>query len=242
MSPVLESIKQNIHILIEAFDAVYKESEHYYVDWRAKLVGYRDSDVDEEWLINNNPFVKTNIDLFAQLEDIHAKGVIENEKNTASTLDALWFAARKSDWRRIRHPVGLWDSFEEEYFNSGGLYGYKYIFIFTDSYPKEISPITISDFSDGNDVVRVESRVIGKHDMLIDKNSSCEDCVKAIIGELLKNDISLMSYVPNHPLYTKWFGYPVFSELIQFDDPIDFFYHKELDFSKFVHGLFRVIT
>ena len=242
MSPVLESIKQNIHILIETFDAVPKESEYYlHVDWRARLVGYRNYDVDEEWMMNNNPFVTTKEELFIQLDGIRVKGVVENENNTSSTLDAIWYAA-KSDWRNIRHPVGCWDTYEEEFFKSGGLYGYKYIFIFTDSNPKVISPITIADLSDGNDAIHVESRVIGKKSMHIDKKTTCEDCVRATIRELSNDSISLWSYVPNHPLYTKWFDWPVFSHLIQFEDPISFFYHKELGFSKFVEGLFRVRT
>lgn len=42
-------------------------------DWRAKIVGYRDVEADEEWIVNN-PFVTTREALEAQLDALEAKG------------------------------------------------------------------------------------------------------------------------------------------------------------------------
>lgn len=58
-------------------------------NWRAKVVGYRDADYDDEWIVNN-PFVTTREELEAQLDALEAKG---GGPPPESLLDALLVVA-----------------------------------------------------------------------------------------------------------------------------------------------------
>lgn len=93
MLNVLNSIKDNIIRFMESIDTM----EFSRIDWRARVMGYRNFDVDEEYLMNDNPFVSSVEELRKQLDGMEAKGYVENEP--CSTLDAIWYAAKKSEWR-----------------------------------------------------------------------------------------------------------------------------------------------
>ena len=182
MAPVLDSIKENIISFID----VCNDSQ---VDWRARMVVFRDSEVDEEWLENDNPFVSSKEDLVTQLGRVKAKGNAEEEQDASSTMDALFYAATKSDWRNIRFPGGPLDSDYEEFREYGGRYGFKFIVGFTDAKPRTCNP----EF--------FESEVFG----IVDK---------------------LLLFVPNGSNINLWGN-----QVKEFEDPIEFYYHKQLDFS-----------
>ena len=93
---VLDSIKDNIAKLMEELDTM--EDELFRLDWNARVMGYRNFEVDEEYLMNYNPFVSSVEDFKRQLVGMEAKGCAENEP--CSTLDAIWYAAKKSEWRK----------------------------------------------------------------------------------------------------------------------------------------------
>lgn len=54
-------------------------------DWRAKVVGFRDVEADEEWIVNN-PFVTTREEIEAQLDGLEACGGGDEPEDL---LDAL---------------------------------------------------------------------------------------------------------------------------------------------------------
>lgn len=58
-------------------------------DWRAKIVGFRDVEADEEWIVNN-PFVTTREEVEEQLDALEAKGGGDEPEDL---LDALLVVA-----------------------------------------------------------------------------------------------------------------------------------------------------
>ena len=102
MAPVLDSIKDNIVRLIEEIDQYNQDSSHILADWRARVLGYRNFEEDYECLLNDNPFVSSIEELNAQLLGLVCKGCSENNQ-CSSSLDALWYATKCSDWRPVEH-------------------------------------------------------------------------------------------------------------------------------------------
>ena len=87
-------------------------------------MGYRDFEVDEEYLINDKPFVENDeAALKAQIGSIEAKEYTGGD-DPESTLDAIWYAACKSDWRSNCHKI---------------------VVVFTDEASKGVNEKTIAD-------------------------------------------------------------------------------------------------
>lgn len=118
MSEIIESVKNNVDKLIDGFETLTD------LDWRARAMGYRDFEVDEEYLINDKPFVDNDVDaLKAQIASIEAKEYTGGD-DPESTLDAIWYAACKSDWRSNCHKI---------------------VVVFTDEASKGVNEKTIAD-------------------------------------------------------------------------------------------------
>lgn len=199
MAPVLDSIKENIISFID----VCNDSK---VDWRARVVVFRDSFVDEEWLENDNPFVSSKEDLVTQLGRVNAKGNVDEEQDASSAIDALFYAATKSDWRNIRFPGGPLDSDYKEFLERGGRYGFQFIVGFTDAKPRPWHPKF--------DELCVE--LFRYRDLLFAPKVAC---YKTLLPDKL---------------------YCLIVE--EFEDPIEFYYHKELDFSSIYSVLSRTYS
>ena len=91
LMPVLDSIKESIAVCMEAIETTCD------INWRARVMGYRNFDTDKECLLNGNSFVTTVEALKTQLDGMVAKGFAEKEPS--STLDAIWYATFRSEWR-----------------------------------------------------------------------------------------------------------------------------------------------
>lgn len=118
MSEIIESVKNNVDKLIDGFETLTD------LDWRARAMGYRDFEVDEEYLINDKPFVDNDVvALKAQIASIEAKEYTGGD-DPESTLDAIWYAACKSDWRSNCHKI---------------------VVVFTDEASKGVNEKTIAD-------------------------------------------------------------------------------------------------
>ena len=128
MLHVLDSIKENIAKFIEEIETL----EYKRINWRARVMGYRNFDVDEEYLMNDNPFVSSTEELKKQLEGMEAKGYAEKEP--CSTLDAIWYATKKSDWRKKC---------------------IKLVVVFTDNSPKPINEKTIKNIPCVDDDIEI---------------------------------------------------------------------------------------
>lgn len=99
MTEIINSVKDNVGKLIEGF-ANYETV----IDWRARCLGYRDFEVDEEYLINDRPFVSTEEELKNQMAGMEAKEYTGGDE-PESTLDAIWYAAKTSKWRDNCHKI-----------------------------------------------------------------------------------------------------------------------------------------
>ena len=97
MTEIIQSVKDNVSNLVEGF-----KDNSVTLDWQARCLGYRDFEVDEEYLINDRPFVKTEEELKAQIAGMEAKEYTGGD-DPESTLDAIWYAAKKSEWRENSH-------------------------------------------------------------------------------------------------------------------------------------------
>lgn len=152
MTEIIQGIKENVDKLIEGFGTFEGE-----LDWRARAMGYRDFEVDEEYLINDKPFVSTAEELRDQIDSIKA---VEYTGGDApeSTLDAIWYAAKRSDWRENCHKI---------------------VIVFTDDAPKPVSEKTLAEIEKSDpsiavlaqelDVMHVKLFLWGKKDPQYDE-------------------------------------------------------------------------
>ncbi len=118
MSEIIKSVKDNVNKFVSNLDACDTE-----LDWRARAMGYRDFEEDEEYLINDKPFVETVTALQDQIASIDApEGTGGDEPE--STLDAIWYAAMKTEWRTGCHKI---------------------VVVFTDDTAKPVNEKTLAD-------------------------------------------------------------------------------------------------
>ena len=117
MTEIINSVKENVGNLIDGF-----ATNEVALDWRARCLGYRDFEVDEEYLINDRPFVSTEAELKAQIAGMEAKEYTGGD-DPESTLDAIWYASQ-SEWRDNCHKI---------------------VVVFTDAAAKGVNEKTISE-------------------------------------------------------------------------------------------------
>lgn len=199
MAPVLDSVKDNIVHLLEDINEYNKDAK-LVADWRARIIGYRNFEEDNECLLNDNPFVATIEEVKAQLAGIICKGYSENSPKSSS-LDALWYAIETSDWR--------YRKLEED---SSGMRGeLAYVTLFTASLPLPINIKTINDLPPADvDITILNSKMYIDH-------------------------IRLSLFGPDDSMFKEMKKVPR-SEINLFKDPIDFYYHKRLDFSSIINS------
>ena len=128
MTEIINSVKENVDKLVEGF-ADYQ----VILDWRARCMGYRDFEVDDEFLINDRPFVSTPEELQTQIAGIEAIEFTGGDE-PESTLDAIWYAAKKTDWRDNCHKV---------------------VVVFTDAATKPVNDKTLTDISGSDGDIEV---------------------------------------------------------------------------------------
>ncbi len=94
MKPCIDALKDNLRTLIQNL-TVQKGSQEIKPDWRARVIYFRDLDVDAEAL-KEFSFVNSEDELRKQIESIKAEGGGDEPE---SFLDALYTAVAKSQWR-----------------------------------------------------------------------------------------------------------------------------------------------
>ena len=132
MTEIINSVKENVGKLIEGF-----ATNEVSLDWRARCLGYRDFEVDDEYLINDRPFVSTEEELKDQIAGMEAKEYTGGD-DPESTLDAIWYASKKSEWRDNCHKV---------------------VVVFTDAAAKGVNEKTIADIAGADDDIDQELNV-----------------------------------------------------------------------------------
>jgi hypothetical protein len=93
MGPCIESVLANIDAFVRSLETSMPNNP---VDWRARVIVYRDFSVDADGLVNSFDFVNTANALKAQLDSIQASGGGDEPE---STLDVMWYAIKASKWR-----------------------------------------------------------------------------------------------------------------------------------------------
>ena len=128
MTEIIDAAKKNVEKLIEELSA-----NETVIDWRARCLGYRDFEIDDEFLINDRPFVSTVEELKAQIAGMDAKKYTGGD-DPESTLDAIWYAVKKSDWRENCHKI---------------------VVVFTDEGTKPVNDKTTSDIPGSSKEIKV---------------------------------------------------------------------------------------
>jgi hypothetical protein len=94
MEPCIEELKKNLRTFIDSLNVPYS-SQQVKIDWRARVIYFRDLDVDPEAL-KEFDFVNSVDELKKQIESIKAEGGGDEPE---SFLDAIYTAIAKSKWR-----------------------------------------------------------------------------------------------------------------------------------------------
>lgn len=122
MGPCISSVLNNIDSFIRSLETSMPNNP---VDWRARVIVYRDFNVDSNSDLENSfDFVNSSGALKAQLDSIVADGGGDEPE---STLDAVWYAIKGSKWRATGQV-------------------HKVIVVFTDATPlPNLNPRTIAE-------------------------------------------------------------------------------------------------
>ncbi len=99
MQPCIDNVKDNIDHFVRSIETASPNTK---VDWRARILAYRDFNVDKEYLMNEFPFVNSPDQLKSQLDSVTADGGGDEPE---STLDAILYATKKSEWRPNTHKI-----------------------------------------------------------------------------------------------------------------------------------------
>lgn len=202
MSPVLDSVKDNIVYLLEDINEYNKDAKPV-ADWRARIIGYRNFEEDNEYLLNDNPFVTTIEEVKSQLSNIVCKGYSENSPKSSS-LDALWYATKTSNWRYKE------STHNEELGDPGGGFPF-FVVLFTASLPLPVNIKTLVDIY------------------------GADSDPSVLMGEMAVGRILLTLFGPDNLVYKELRQAPG-SIINMFKDPIEFYYHKQLDFSSIINS------
>lgn len=117
MKPVIDNVKDHVNKFVEGLNADQSIS----IDWRMRAIGYGDLECGEA-VQNNFDFVSDVSEFRSQVSAI---SMCDGGDNPESTLDAIIYAAKTSNWRKA----------------------HKIIAIFTDAHTKDIYVKTKSTFA-----------------------------------------------------------------------------------------------
>ncbi|MCB1079133.1 MAG: VWA domain-containing protein [Verrucomicrobiae bacterium] len=96
MAPVIDNLKKEIHRFITDLENPPEQGLQP-VDWRIKVLGFRDLRVDREpWVNLDADLVRSEAEARAQVEALTADGGGDEPE---SALDALWHATARTPWR-----------------------------------------------------------------------------------------------------------------------------------------------
>jgi hypothetical protein len=95
MEPCITEVKNQIDVFIDTLENPPDQQRP--VDWRLKIIGFRDLECDSEpWINLDAPMVNNAAAAKEQLIKLNDEG---GGNEPESALDALWHAAVKTDWR-----------------------------------------------------------------------------------------------------------------------------------------------
>jgi len=99
MGPALEGLKENLNKFVDELEGTVTKDQQK-VDWRARVIGFRDVVADgANWWVESE-FVSDADALKNQINALKPSGGGDAPENA---LDALLLAAKKTDWGEKRH-------------------------------------------------------------------------------------------------------------------------------------------
>ena len=114
MEPCITGLKDNLKVFVDNLSTGTGDNQQS-LTWRARMLPFRDLNVDEVGLDNSFPFVSTANEFQAQIDTLEHKGGGDEPE---SILDALYVAAQKTDWKEIGQA-------------------HRFILLFTDAHPHD---------------------------------------------------------------------------------------------------------
>jgi len=97
MAPCIDGLKAELHRFISELETP-PEQGLLSVNWRLRVLGFRDLFQDAEpWINANSPMVSTAAEARAQVDALQADGGGDEPE---SALDALWTATATTPWRK----------------------------------------------------------------------------------------------------------------------------------------------
>lgn len=134
MKPYIDNVKENVTALVRGFNS----EPNVKLDWRVRAIGYRDFYCHpEECLFDDNEFTN-DIDEFAN-NQLSKMTIGSGGDFTESTIDAIWYALKKSDWRSRCTKV---------------------IVVFTDDRPKKLHPRTMDELGVPEDIEYLQQELM----------------------------------------------------------------------------------
>jgi hypothetical protein len=106
MAPCIKGLRRNLGGFVEALESPYYNEGAQCVtkvtSWTMRLVPYRDFNFTKTYapIIDDFPFVSDEEQVKAQIDDPRVKAVGGGGDGPESTLDAMFRAARDSEWRQ----------------------------------------------------------------------------------------------------------------------------------------------
>jgi von Willebrand factor type A domain len=94
MQDCIDNVRDNIATFVTTLETSTPNAK---IDWRARILAYRDFRKDANYLENSFDFVSSPSELKSQLNSIQASG---GDDEPESTLDAILYASRTSKWRQ----------------------------------------------------------------------------------------------------------------------------------------------
>lgn len=96
MAPVIDNLKREIHRFVTDLENPPEQGLQP-VNWRLKVIGFRDLHVDgAPWVNREAPLASSEAAARSQIDALEADGGGDEPE---STLDAIWVAAAETDWR-----------------------------------------------------------------------------------------------------------------------------------------------
>lgn len=133
MSPYIENVKNNVASLITGFNA----TPNVTLDWRVRAMGYLDFTYDEKHLYNDFDFTN-DADNFVN-NQLTRLEIGNGGDAKESTLDAIWYALKKSNWRENCTKV---------------------IVVFTDNGTKDVHESTMDELGVVGDVAYLQQELM----------------------------------------------------------------------------------
>lgn len=136
MTPYIENVKENVTALVRGFNS----EPNVRLDWRVRAIGYRDFYCfPEECLFDDNEFTN-DLDEFVN-NQLSKMKIGSGGDFTESTIDAIWYAIKKSDWRPRCTKV---------------------IVVFTDDRPKKLHSRTMDELNVPEDIEYMQQELMNQ--------------------------------------------------------------------------------